>query len=839
MITKYLKVWIGAPRGVPPVIRLSQYDTAWRLVFTVYNGAELYQIPEGAAAAMEGRKADGTVFAYAGTVEDGTVRVDCGEQMTSARGDVVCELRFSSGGTLAGTANFILRVEAAPLDGYVASGDDFSAVDQLVSQALTAAAESKAAAAEAKDEVLESAPQMVSDWLEDNVDPETGYVIDSSLSVTGAAADAKAAGDAANELFSSGSIIAEGLCDLAGHYEASRLTNDSKINGSGTKVTGAPGFARTNILNGDSFPADAIEIPDSSLCFQLVGYSTITFNATVYVSQTPFVRGGAGRLLYRRADWPYFAVVVKRWSGEATSFTSAELTSIAGLITRYTYNDAAARLGEAEEEIVERTTFDYDASELAAGYGGLLNTGKSWQYTTRIRIKPATGLAAFKVLAGSVITPAAGYKFNVAMYSRYVSNSDFDLIGFESLRTTAYTVPYDCYIRIGVGTTNDDELWTITDNVYALTQAGENALENALTLDLKGGTVKGAIEDIQALLDRELDTIHTIDSIPLNATAYHALWAELMAEHADIERTLIAEIGGSSSYPVYMYTVRTDMDHLAANYSRVQWDGSNELYARPKIFLSSGIHGSERGTPMALLEFFRSLFDDPKYQAMRNAFDWYVLPLCNPWGFSNTAYHDGTPRQGAYYPGEGDTVQPNTSAVHIGIRQNADGKDCNRHFYTHTSPSDPMPAETQAVMDALAAATADGRDFVFAMDMHQAWTGSANNAIGAFLSMSYGASAADKSLIYGKWMQAGAVTERDFAEYTDRENVQSVFPWDGTNASTLRNYLAEFADYATCFEGGIKCLYYGGTSELSNPVACAFASTQMHNFMRSLTAIWM
>jgi hypothetical protein len=43
-------------------------------------------------------------------------------------------------------------------------------------------------------------PGAVSEWLEENVDPETGYVLDSSLTVAGAAADAKAAGDAVGEL---------------------------------------------------------------------------------------------------------------------------------------------------------------------------------------------------------------------------------------------------------------------------------------------------------------------------------------------------------------------------------------------------------------------------------------------------------------------------------------------------------------------------------------------------------------------------------------------------------------------------------------------------------------
>ena len=37
--------------------------------------------------------------------------------------------------------------------------------------------------------------ETTAEWLEENVDPETGYVLDSSLTVDNAAANAKAVGD--------------------------------------------------------------------------------------------------------------------------------------------------------------------------------------------------------------------------------------------------------------------------------------------------------------------------------------------------------------------------------------------------------------------------------------------------------------------------------------------------------------------------------------------------------------------------------------------------------------------------------------------------------------------
>ena len=48
--------------------------------------------------------------------------------------------------------------------------------------------------------VSEKVAETVTEWLEENVDPDSGYVIDKSLTIEGAAADAKATGDGIDDL---------------------------------------------------------------------------------------------------------------------------------------------------------------------------------------------------------------------------------------------------------------------------------------------------------------------------------------------------------------------------------------------------------------------------------------------------------------------------------------------------------------------------------------------------------------------------------------------------------------------------------------------------------------
>lgn len=137
MITKEIKVWIGAPKGIIPPVKLSQYDTEWQFIFTVYKDDTVWSLSNVGTVVMTGVKEDGTVFVYEGTVSGSTVIVDCNEQVSSAAGRVECELRFSNtAGRLISTANFAFLVEQAPLTGYVASTSEFDEMNQLVNRVI-------------------------------------------------------------------------------------------------------------------------------------------------------------------------------------------------------------------------------------------------------------------------------------------------------------------------------------------------------------------------------------------------------------------------------------------------------------------------------------------------------------------------------------------------------------------------------------------------------------------------------------------------------------------------------------------------------------------------------
>lgn len=192
MIEKNVKLWLGD--GPLVSVRVSQFDTMWRFVFGIVNNSQPWQIPTGATAVLNGKKPDGNVFAFAGTINgDNTVTVDCDVQMTAVAGRVVCELSILSGGKVVGTANFVMDVEAAPKSpNDVSSDSTLPAYQEML-------------------DVMANIPYdihgSVADWLDAHPEATTTVqdgsitisklandVIDKTLSVDGAAADSRSVG---------------------------------------------------------------------------------------------------------------------------------------------------------------------------------------------------------------------------------------------------------------------------------------------------------------------------------------------------------------------------------------------------------------------------------------------------------------------------------------------------------------------------------------------------------------------------------------------------------------------------------------------------------------------
>lgn len=172
-----------SPGGIPPVIHVSQYDSDFTIVFTLFSTVGDFTIESGTTAMVRGTKSSGTGYSAdaAINISAKTVTVTGNQQMTAAAGQNVFEITLLKGGKEISSKNFILLCERAALD-----ADTIT--DESVLKELNAIIESADTATQAAEEAEDAADRAEA--------AAQTLVIDSTLTQEGQAADAKATGDA-------------------------------------------------------------------------------------------------------------------------------------------------------------------------------------------------------------------------------------------------------------------------------------------------------------------------------------------------------------------------------------------------------------------------------------------------------------------------------------------------------------------------------------------------------------------------------------------------------------------------------------------------------------------
>ena len=205
-ITRNFKLFLNAGSQIPLLIHANQYDSGEQWRFTLYN--QDGSVYEPSSGAIVGIKSDGHGIINTGTVSGGKVVITETQQMTAAAGKAVFELMIDGGSH--GTANFIVLVEPKPGDQADLSESDLSLIQEAINSTTPA-----------------NIANAVSNWMDDNLAPGE-WVIDSLLSTSGAAADAKKTGDEISALKSAVSDISQPTVNLnttgSGRYTANSNT---------------------------------------------------------------------------------------------------------------------------------------------------------------------------------------------------------------------------------------------------------------------------------------------------------------------------------------------------------------------------------------------------------------------------------------------------------------------------------------------------------------------------------------------------------------------------------------------------------------------------------------
>lgn len=187
-----INMQVGA--GIPPIVKVSQYDELRVIGFRLFDGARAYFPGENDVVTITGTKPSGLGFSEECSVNGSIASVETTLAMTQESGHINAELRISDGSTNIGTANFVIYVEPAPHPAGTTDGTTEEA-RTVLEQCAQYAQEAHEAAGDVAPQVESLVNEAVADKMEE--------IEDAVQSVTDAASqavsDINAAGEAVEE----------------------------------------------------------------------------------------------------------------------------------------------------------------------------------------------------------------------------------------------------------------------------------------------------------------------------------------------------------------------------------------------------------------------------------------------------------------------------------------------------------------------------------------------------------------------------------------------------------------------------------------------------------------
>ncbi len=413
--------------------------------------------------------------------------------------------------------------------------------------------------------------------------------------------------------------------------------------------------------------------------------------------------------------------------------------------------------------------------------GGTYENGLSSESTKYVRTTLSKIKQNFKLSLNtdSLYYRVIYYDYNPNLYLSKPLSSNFTKGTEESICEIPDEVQ-DRRIRIEFVKENRDDF----------TEEELNSIMNNIIIKIK--------ENEEHYYNNEPEPIPVTGSTPLTAVEYHNRWNTLVSNNL-CERILLGYINNDENYPMYEYIIKHDNKWMKTDYSIN--NTSSELYSRHKILITSGMHGDEIQTPNNLFEFVYKMFYDNKYYEYLNRFDFYIIPLMNPTGYN---------------------ARTRNNYQNININRDAVAFQTQEAQYLRT--------------------VFNQRDYDIFIDLHQAPShGRVDNnpRQTGFVSMDFEATEEEKTTIYKNLQEVGSILEPMFSKKYNKNNVQTIFPWEGNNDLTIfRNYGRNYAKYSMTLETSPYAYYYSNSTTKDNEIANLFSNTFVIYFLSYLMNLY-
>lgn len=498
-------------------------------------------------------------------------------------------------------------------------------------ESAEASAASELSAKNYADHIADPVSGLVTDWLNDHVTPTTP-IVDDTLTIAGAAADAKATGDEINELKTNLSTITGNapIVFTPGYYIN---TAGSTVDVTSPVSSGSGyGYAVINVSEGDMFTVNSSGGSNArAWCFIDSSGTVLDRAASGAIASNVLLKtpAGADKLVInaKNTDDPsYYGQLVSDAINELHDITTDEVKcnfEVGGLST------SSINPGTETDNIARARTGFFDTTPGAVAFFDWSNVSGFvlvyiFQYYDGEYVSKTTTAT---IDSGTLRFPVSNNANQCRFVIKKSDNSDItdnDLV--------------NVYIPT-IGTIDvifKDKIEKIEEEVESVAMAAGHIYPNEEQYIFSRDVIPYAeMTDLFNGLDTNLKFVDFYDK-------FHELYTTYAASNPVLEEINIgSQI--AETVPAYFSTVPgvgMFMWHIPPLPDN-EYQPAN-TYKRLKVFLTSGIHGSERNAIVTIYAFMHLLLqgygDIP--QAFRNL-DFYIMPLCNPYGIENNSSYNG------------------------------------------------------------------------------------------------------------------------------------------------------------------------------------------------------
>ena len=482
---------------------------------------------------------------------------------------------------------------------------------------------------------VEDITEAVEEWLEENITNPSNPPLDTSLSVSGAAADAKATGEKIGELKENVTFIESSLSREI--VATQTLVNNKYIGSTGNYGSSSDFVTYTFPLNG----AKKIIVETGNYStgtrtvYNCAFSSSDSYDTSHVVAVKDSMAPGTQNAVYEY-DVPYgaksAAICGSKSRPDGANAPNAKLVLF-------------VNTGELKENVDD---LQVDVS----------NINKKLKQTQNIVSQFVAGqYIDLSVVIGNVVNPTP------------VSNSGWRSIIVQCSNKDVFTLK-------GSGG-SAPRLWGFCDNDYKLLSVANPNVGNiegdALVLTAQSDgyficNTQTSIENTTLTVNRVINpaSVEYVDSLvndiqPASDYRKPIAWAASdLANYIHVSNgqfdLFTAETTAADVYSLYHTLAQNSNGYVTETELGLSSDGVNKIYAYkfkpvvelstklPKIFIISGQHGFEKGPVFGLYYFLRELVnnykDNPSLMYLHNWCEIIVIPLMNPYGFNNDDYEN-------------------------------------------------------------------------------------------------------------------------------------------------------------------------------------------------------